>query len=159
MRQQARQSHACVPSLSRHATRFYPLCLSVHRVSSCTLAALPLHLGCINHVSIMTLLHRHLVHAQVSKTDGCRANEQQKQTKQQKQKEQTPKQTSGRKTRVASLSPNPAGVVSVDGVEVLEPAICVRITHSPRLLERPFFACVGRTVGQVCGGQGRCEAV
>ena len=67
------------------------------------------------------------MHAQVSKTDGCRANEQQKQQKQTpKQQKQTPKQAGGRKTRVASLSPNPAGAVSVD-TEVL---IYPRFAHA-----------------------------
>ena len=45
---------------------------------------------------------RHLVHAQVSKANGCRAIEQQKQQKQQKQKQS--EQTGGGKTRVSSLS-------------------------------------------------------
>ena len=132
-------------------------CASLHGVSSCALAPLLIHSGCINPVSIVTRLHRHLLYAQVSKADGGRANEQQKQPKQQKQ---TPKQTAGRKSRVASLSPNPAGAVSVDGVGVLIPTICARITHSLRLLaQAPVLACVGRTVGRAGGGQGRCDTV
>ena len=59
------------------------------------------------------------MHVQVIKTDGCRANEQQKQQKQKQQqrKQKQPKQTGDGKTRVSSLSPG----LSVDGIEARAP--------------------------------------
>ena len=69
----------------------------------------------MTHVPIVTYSRRHLVHAQVNKAERCSANEQQKQQKLQKQKQ--PNQTGCGKTRVSSLSPNPAGAASADGVE------------------------------------------
>ena len=97
------------------------------RRGSCTSAPIPLHLSYITHVSIVTRSRRHLVHAQVNKADECRTNEQQtqqqkeKQHNQQKQKQQ--KQTGGSKNCVSSLSPNPAGAASADGVEARIPVI------------------------------------
>ena len=80
----------------------------------------------MTHVPIVTHSRRHLVHAQVSNAERCRANEQQKQQKQQKQKQ--PKQTGCGETRVSSLSPDPAGAASANGVEV---RICDLSTHFP----------------------------
>ena len=85
------------------------------------------------------------MHVQVIKTDGCRANEQQKQQKQKQQqrKQKQPKQTGDGKTRVSSLSPDSA--VSVDGLEVSMPAICAHsipcplvLAHTPVLLRRMY---------------------
>ena len=103
------------------------------------------------------------MHVQVIKTDGCRANEQQKQQKQkqQKQKQQQrkqkqPKQTGDGKTRVSSLSPDSA--VSVDGLEVSMPAICADNIPCPRFVcSHARYFCVGCTISRVCGGQGHCE--
>ena len=75
----------------------------------------------MTHVPIVTCSRRHLVHAQVNKAERCRANEPQKQQKQQKQKQQ--KQTGCGETRVSSLSPDPAGAASTDGVEARIPVI------------------------------------
>ena len=48
----------------------------------------------------------------------------QKQKLEQKQSKQQQQQNGGGTTRVSSLSPDPAGALSVDGVEVRIPAIC-----------------------------------
>ena len=72
----------------------------------------------MTHVPIVTYSRCHLVHTQVNKAERCRANEQQKQQKQQKQK-----QTGCGETRVSSLSPDPAGAASTDGVEARVPVI------------------------------------
>ena len=48
----------------------------------------------------------------------------QKQELEQKQSKQQQQQNGGGKSRVSSLSPDPAGALSVDGVEAHTPAIC-----------------------------------
>ena len=65
--------------------------------------------------------------AQVNKADKCRTHEQQTQQKQEKQrnqhKQKQQKQTGGGKNCVSSLSPDPAGTASADGIEARIPVI------------------------------------
>ena len=98
---------------------------------------------------MVTHSSRHLVHVQVSNAHGwhgarnmARANEQRKQKQQkkrqqlnqqqmqkqqqkqkleQKQAKQQQQQNGGEEARVSSLSPDPAGTLSVDGVEACIP--------------------------------------
>ena len=142
-----------------------------HSTSSFKKAPLPLHPGCITHVLMIAHSRRHLVHVQVSNAHGwhgarnmARANEQQKQKQQQKQQQQQQQkqqqkqkqklemdqkqskqqqqQNGGGRTRVSSLSPDPAGALSVDGVEARIPAICTHshLWHSHLLLVSPAHA-------------------
>ena len=88
------------------------------------------------------------MHAQAGKAGGGRVIEEQK-----KQNKRQQKQTSGSETRV---SLDPAGTVSVDGVEARIPAICAH----PQPLVLPFAGyssfsqayplCIGRTGVRAC---------
>ena len=95
-----------------------------------------MHLSYIIHVLIVTRSRRHLVRAQMSKADGCRTNEQQKQQKQKQQKQQKQKhqkqkqqkqkqqkQTGSVKSCVSSLSPDPTGAASAGSIEARIPVI------------------------------------
>ena len=88
------------------------------------------------------------------------------QKQEQKQPEQQQQQSGGVGTLVSSISPNPAGALSVDGVEARIAAIRAHI-HSPLYVttvcwlslrcSRAALLCVGRTVGRVGEGQSRYE--
>ena len=78
---------------------------------------------CTPYVPIVTRSRRHLVRAQVSKADGCRTNEQQKQNRQNQQKQKQQTQIGGGKNCVSSFSPDSASAASADGIEARLPVI------------------------------------
>ena len=122
----SRVSRPALPGFAQW-TYYLTLCSPLHGAGSCTSTPLPLHFSYITHFSIVTRSRRHLVRAQMNKADKCRTHEQQTQQKQEKQrnqqKQKQQKQTGGGKNCVSSLSPDPAGTASADGIEARIPVI------------------------------------